>query len=347
MEIIKNNLKENEVRFTEITVKNRLGLKIVLCTYGGGIKQIYVPDADGVERLVTLAPTDYAHYIDKADYHGKTIGRTAGRLCGAEYTLCDKKYQLDKNNFGIDNLHGGTEGLNAKNFGYSVKRRSDWTDVRFTYLSPDGEGGYGGNAKISVIYRIYKNVNAFEIIYKAKGDTALLLNLTNHVYFNLSGDLRQTVEKTELYINASKYGKLNDRFIIEKKTAVGKVFDFRVAKPISKHLFDRAMQAHTGGYDHQFFLRKGGFKAEAASALCKESGIGLTVRTTYPVVTFYSNNYPTNYEVFDGIKDGKYMAFCLECQFHPDGVHQEQRRNGVLPKGKNYNEKIRFEFTAE
>ncbi|MBQ8197242.1 MAG: galactose mutarotase [Clostridia bacterium] len=347
MQVFKRKLKVKGKLITEITVENNAGLKAELCTYGASIRGLYLPNNRGEQVLVTLAPKSYENYLLADDYHGKTVGRTAGRLAGASYTLDGVTSCLEKNNMNIDNLHGGALGLSNKNFNYNLVKRKTFCDVIFYAFSPDGEGGYRGNVDISVTYRIYKDKNIVDIIYGAIADSSVLLNLTNHVYFNLSGNIKSAVNDTMLYINADKIGKLNDRFIITDKVPATRVFDFRVPKKIGDYLYDKDMQAHTRGYDHQFFLNSEDFEKVCASAYYKDSGIKLKVYTTYPVVVFYSNNYPTEFEVMGGEKDGMHKAFCLECQFHPDGVHQESARNGVIKAGEKYSEKIRFEFCVE
>ena len=97
MQVFKRKLKVKGKLITEITVENNSGLKAELCTYGASIRGLYLPNNRGEQVLVTLAPKNYENYLLADDYHGKTVGRTAGRLAGASYTLDGVTSYLEKN----------------------------------------------------------------------------------------------------------------------------------------------------------------------------------------------------------------------------------------------------------
>jgi aldose 1-epimerase len=329
-----------------ITVSNEAGMCIKLSSFGAAIREIQVPDREGVSRTVTLAPTDEERW--QHTYHGKTIGRTAGRIANATFTIGGKTAQLEKNNRGVDNLHGGFNGLQTKIFSVDFNRGEGYVDILFTHTSADGEGGYFGNVTVTVTYRIYANRNAVRIFFDGTCDEPTLLNLTNHVYWNLSGDLRQTVENDTLFINASRYGIPNERLIVEKEAPVPPAMDFRTPHKIGQYIESAEAQRFTCGYDHVYFLdeaEKGEREHLAAKLHSDLSGISLTVKTTYPCGVLYTDNFPEeNAEVFEERKDGKYMAACIECQYHPDGIHQMPEHCGILTPDSPYHEEIEFSF---
>lgn len=339
MRIIKRKYIIDGVDYKYITLFNKKLMEIKLSTCGAGIKEIKVPNKNGLVKTVTLAPVDNELY-NKA-YHGKIIGRTSGRMENATFTIDGLTANLEKNNQGIDNLHGGSTGLHQQNFDVEINEINEYTDVIFTYFSPNGEGGYFGNVDIKITYRVYEDVNKFDIIINGKSDCKNLLNITNHVYWNLNGNLSNKILDHKLYINASKRGVLNERSILTDMIPVSKEFDFRKPKLIGQDINADCVTLNTIGYDHPFYLDE---NDDIVSYLyCKDSGIKLNIKTTYPVVVCYSNNYPEyDVEVFKGVYDNMHMAVCLECQYSPNSLKMTPENAGVFDE--EYNEVIEYEF---
>ncbi|MGR6010029.1 aldose epimerase family protein [Bacillus cereus] len=81
----------------------------------------------------------------------------------------------------------------------SISQSLNEINITFTYMSPDGEGGYPGNLKVSVVYTLTNN-NELIITYYGISNKNTLLNVTNHTYFNLSGNLKKDILQHELTI---------------------------------------------------------------------------------------------------------------------------------------------------
>ena len=342
MRILKSKYEIDGISYKYITLYNKKFMEIKLSTCGAGIKEIRVPDKNGIIKTVTLAPVDNERYNQA--YHGKIIGRTSGRIENATFTIDEKTANLEKNNQGIDNLHGGTTGLHRQNFEVSIEENIEFTDVVFTYFSPDGEGGYFGNINITITYRVYENINKFIILINGQSDCKNLLNITNHVYWNLSGNLNDTVLDHNLMINASKRGVLNERSILVDIVSVEREFDFKVPKRIGDDIMANCVQLNTTGYDHPFYLDSN--EGIVSSLYSKESGLKLNIKTSYPVVVCYSNNYPEyDVEVYKNIYDSMHMAVCLECQYSPNGIKMTPDKAGIFDK--EYKEFIEYDFLLQ
>ena len=338
--IVNETIDNIEYKF--ISVENKTKMKLVLTSCGAGIRDVFIPNKNDEVNSITLSPLNLIEF--KNCYHGKTIGRTSGRIENATFTINNKTAILEKNNIACDNLHGGSEGFHHRPFATSIEENDEYTNVIFSYNSPNGEGGYFGNIKLTVTYKIWEKENKFEIIYDATTDEETLLNLTNHVYWNLTGDLKDTILNHKLYLDSSKYGVLNDRFIVQKLDNVPHQFDFRDGKYVKDDVEDIIVQTYALGYDHPFSLDK--TKDYDCKLVCEENGIELSVKTSYPFVVVYSDNQADpNVEVRDGLNDRKYLAICLECQYHPDGIHQMPENCGIISPQKPYHETVEYTFS--
>jgi len=314
-----------------VTLGNTSGLNIKLCALGAGIMSITLPDKNGERCEVTrLTDRGYAR-----DYNGMTIGRTSGRIENATFSIDGRTAVLEKNNKGVDNLHGGGTGLHTKVFTVKTKENAEYTDVVFDCSCADGEGGYFGNVDITVTYRVYENENKFAIMFFGKPDSKTLLNLTNHVYWDMSGNRRQAVTEQDVFLNAPRVGVLDERLIVRDIIDVPPQFDFTHAHKMGDHLKDASVQRHTLGYDHPFFLAERGLDKLACSLYSPLSGLKLEVRTTYPCVVVFGDNF------------GEYKSTCFECQYHPDGIHACPNDCGVCTPDKPYDEVIEYTFSVE
>lgn len=332
--------------YTDITLTNEAGLTLTLCSSGASIREIKTPDATGEAVVVTMRPADEQTFL--TTYYGKTIGRTAGRIANAAFTIDGKTAQLQKNNKGIDNLHGGASGLHARIFAYEFVKADAFTDVVFTYFSPDGEGGYFGNVQFTVTYRVWENENRFSMIYDAVTDVPTLINLTNHVYLNVSGNMREPAAEHTLTIAAHRKAKLNERLIVEGIEPVTPATDFTSPRKIGEKIGEAEVQQYTQGYDHVYFLDKPGLDTAACTLSSAKSGITLTVRTTSPCVVFYSNSMPkAGMKVLpNGQTDEKYIAACLECERFSDGYAAHPELCAITTPAAPYHEETEFSFTV-
>ncbi|HAV61555.1 MAG TPA: galactose-1-epimerase, partial [Verrucomicrobiales bacterium] len=208
------------------TLKNRHGLVAKVMTYGATLTSMTVPDKNGNFADVTLGFNDLESYLKGHPYFGTTTGRYANRIAGGTFTLNGREYKLAVNN-GPNSLHGGIKGFDKVVWKARVMENPLGASVRFEYLSPDGEEGYPGNLKVVVVYTL-TNDNELRIDYGAETDKATVLNLTNHAYWNLSGEGNGTILDHELQILATQFTPVDDTSIPtgELKNVEGTAMDF-------------------------------------------------------------------------------------------------------------------------
>ena len=109
---------------------------------------------------------------------------------------------------GVNHLHGGT-----KNFANRIwESRVETNRVVMSLVSEDGDQGYPGELCVEAVFD-FDDDNALEITYLARTDKTTVVNLTNHVYFNLAGEGSGSVLDHELRLNSSKILEMNERQI--------------------------------------------------------------------------------------------------------------------------------------
>lgn len=323
----------------QFTLKNPLGIEVRIITYGATITDIIVPDKQGNPGNVVLGFDSLSGYLKPENpYVGSTIGRYANRIANARFVLNGKTFALDANNNG-NMLHGGFRGFDKVIWDAEVLSDSS---VIFSYLSPDGEGGFPGNLKTTVTFTL-NGSNELRMDFTATTDAPTPVNMTGHSYFNLSAGEDSTILNHELQLYASQYTPVNDLLIPtgEILPCRNTPFDFTVMKRIGKDLGQV-----TGGYDHNFVLDRNGEGLQSAAELIhRKSGRGLRIYTTQPGIQFYSGNFlDGTMQGRGGVKYIKHGGLCLEPQHFPDSPNQPAFPSTILNPGETYSHTIVYQF---
>lgn len=329
-------------------LKNANGVEVTVTNYGGRIVSVMVPDKEGKMKDVVLGFDNIDDYINIDNNFGATIGRYGNRLAHGKITVDGVEYQLPQNNFG-HTLHGGPEGFDKKVFN---AMQPDSQSVVLTYLSKDSEAGFPGNLDVKVTMTL-TNDNAIDLQYEAGTDKETVLNLTNHSYFNLSGDANNTVLDDLLTLNADAYTPVDSTFMTtgEIDPVEGTPMDFRTPTPIGARIdqYDFIQLKNGDGYDHNWVLNtKGDISQVAATVYSPASGIQLDVYTVEPGLQVYSGNF------LDGTVTGKYgavygkrHAICLETQKYPDSPNKPDWPSPYLKPGEKYTSRCIYKFSVK
>ena len=326
-----------------ITVKNNSGMKIILSTFGASFYDLIVPDKNNHLESVLLTPTKVEDFYYASGYYGKSIGRFAGRIDKGVCHINGNKHELDINWNGVNSLHGGYDCIGYKNFDYKVVKEENYVDVIFTYL--EKENKLPGDVEYTFTYRIMKDKNDIISNFEATTTKDTHVNLTNHVYFNLSGECKRDCLDHKLQLLCDKYTRLNNELITLSIDPVNKVMDFRNMHAIKDYIYDESLQNHTAlGYDH-CFIKENVNDSKIAVLQDEESGRRLTIHTSYPAVVYYAGCYPGGYDFNkNGMKIRKYHSTCLECQFIPNNINMDSNETSILRKGEKYSQYIIYSF---
>lgn len=330
------------------TLSNKQGMEMCVTNYGGKVVSLLVPDRKGNLVDVVTGYNKLADYLQSGEpYFGAAIGRYGNRIANGSFELDGKTYRLAQNN-GPNNLHGGPKGFHAVVWDAV---QPDESTLELSYLSLDGEEGFPGNLQVKMTYRL-TNDNAFSIDYLATTDAPTVCNLTNHAYYNLSGEGRDTILDHLLEINADAYIPTNEVAIpLGHLAAVeGTPMDFRCPVAIGERINDAFQDLVFGnGYDHTYVIKKSddelAFTARVSSPL---SGIVMELYTDQPGVQLYTGNYMNGTEIGKSGKAYLHRAgFCLETQHYPDSPNQTQFPSVVLRPGETYRHKVVHKFGVE
>lgn len=340
-----NEAFELEGRSVElITLRNGNNMEVKLLNYGAAIVELSVPDNNNAIENIVLTYQNIEDYIQNTPYFGVTLGRTSGRIKGGEFSLDGQLYTLNKN-FGVNHGHGGPRGFSYQVWSYSIQETKAGTVVEFEYKSPHGEEGYPGELHAKVIYTLLEE-NTLIIEYSGETNKTTLCNLTNHSYFNLSGNYKRKITEQYARIASDKYLELDNNLIPTGKRIDVKntPMDFNQSKLIGKDIgADYGQLKITNGYDHTWLLEG---KAEQIELYDPVSGRKMSVTTTCPSVVVYSFNYPNN-ECLKADKIAqKHDGICFETQYEPNGINSEGLHKAILKPGEKYYEKTVFKFSV-
>lgn len=320
-------------------ITNASGAYVEFTNVGARWITAMLPDMDGRLCNILQGSDKLADYLTDTYYMGAIIGRFANRISGASFSINGNHYQLEAND-GRNTNHGGTSGFHQKLWQWELLPDG----VRFMLCSPDGEGGYPGNLRVTVEYR-WNEQSELSIRYHGVTDRATYLNMTNHAYFNLSGR-KETIAHHRLMIPSRWMLDTTSEFIPTGREVevTGTPFDFTTSTEIGKGLNAGHQQLRWNrGYNHCYILKKA--PSEEMKAPSQEmlpaarlydpaSGRCLKVETDLPGILIYTGGYLKHPDT----------AICLETQYFPDTPSHADFPSCLLRPGEEYNQQTIYKF---
>lgn len=322
------------------------GFSASIITFGATLQSLLIPTKKGLLDVVLGYDTVF-EYENNGGYVGATIGRNSNRIKDGKFTFNGKSYALAVNDNGKSNLHGGFTGFSHKVF--SVQNYNEFSNsVTFKIFSPDGEENFPSNVNAQVTYTL--EGGSLHLDYYGETDGETVLNMTNHSYFTLDGDLSYTAHDNLLKIYGDYFTATDENLIPTGEILAVKntPFDFTEFKPINKDI--RAENKYIDimqGYDLNYCLNNRKKYALAATVKSLSTGLIMDVFTDQPGIQLYTGAYLTERK---GKRQRIYKpntSYCLETQVYPDGLNHPHFPSPFIDKDKPYKTRTTYKFTIE
>lgn len=327
-------------KILQYTLRNERGTEVRLTNVGASICGVRFADRDGSFDEVLLGYANGVDYIGDTATCGKTVGRVANRIKLGHLEVEGKTYQLEINNL-ANHLHGGTGGF--ANLVWQSRIEGD--SVVFSLHSPDGDQNYPSAVDVEVCYTLSEE-NELIFTYDADSDGTTPFMLTNHAYWNLSGENSGDILDHELLLHASQSLEMTLDHIPTGNILdiVGTPLDFTEWRRFGDDISTSFQNIDKkGGYGHYFPLdawQKGELR-EMGVLRDKKSGRAVRFLTTQAGCMVYTGN-KLSINCPETISGGRYVDYAgvaIECQGFVDAVNNPHFPSIMLHKGEHYHEK--------
>lgn len=324
------------------------GLCVSVMDLGASIFSVLINKKEGAPCPLTLSFSNLKEYETLSCYAGATLAPNAGRIQNAALWVNQRIHRLTKND-GRHQLHGGAHGLSASV--WTVQRVSctlNSAQVVFLAAQPNGLDGYPGNRIYETTYRL-EDTNCLTITYRAFTDAPTYINMSNHTYWNLSGDFSVSAPKQELQIFSNCVYLNNQEHLPVTITPVANTaFDFRKSKKISAAVsYNNAylLEKQIPFYFPRFAKPVGVLK-KACLLRDPKSGRALKMFSDAPALVFYSGSFlPKGAPLIGGGVSSPSCAIALEAQDIPDVMNVLPASYTLTTPQSPFARTIRFQFS--
>ncbi len=333
-------------------LENDNGVTVQIGAMGAAVQRIELPDGRGGRVNVCLGFENEADYAGNTLYSGATIAPVAGRISGRRFAIGNRIYPLCPGEPGSVCLHGGR--INASFMEWMVMQsvaRDGAARLGLCAVLPEDLEGFPGNRVFSATYTL-DNENCLTVDYDAVSDRDTYVAMTNHTYFNLSGDFSSSGLAQRLYVNASSYVSTDEHNLpLELKSVDGTPFDYREPVAIAEKLAQYPEDEQTErakGLDHAFDVREaagdGRMLAELSDPVSGRR-VRIFSRTGQAVTVYTGGAVGDKYVLDGGVSSSDGCAVAMECEAFPNAVNMPEFEPQILCAGKNYHHQIRYEFS--
>lgn len=319
----------------QFIISSGTGRMVSLIEIGACIQGLWVADRFGTLRDVVLGYDTAAEYEANPTFFGAALGRLISRMPDCTLHFEGRDYPLD--NIDGMHMHGGVKGFSRVKWDGEILGEHQ---VRFRYVSPDGEEGYPGEVTAVITYSL--DDTGLTIDYSMSADSLTVVNPSNHSYFNLNGHCSGDVRGHTLRCPVTgSFNQLTEESAplfegtdLNEERVLGEIFDCRYP----------SLEAMGGGIDHKFILSDLSANLKDAGTLYSpESGIEMQCTTTMPCIMIYTGNM-VDIDGKNHFHYGKHAGVCFETMlFSP--LRDMYGSVAVIEPGKEHRSCTRFTFS--
>lgn len=331
---------------------NDAGMTVAILSYGAVVQELHAPDARGETANVVLGFDNLEQYTQKNPHFGSVVGRFANRIRGSRFMLDGEEFHLTPNK-GTFTAHGGARPFDTYVWSAETVDLDHGPGVKLTHTSPDGDEGFPGEFTATVTYSLTPD-NGLRLDYTASTTKPTVHNLTNHSYFNLSGEGSGSVEEHLLTVHATHVTPTADDQIPTGEIApvAGTALDFSAARPVGAAVRDASDEQIriARGLDHNYVVSRKSQSDDLVPAARLEdpvSGRVMEVLTTMPGMQVYtSNSLDGSYAGYSGRLYRQTDAICFETQQFPDAPNQPAFPSSMLRPGEEWTSTTIWRFST-
>ncbi|EEB07834.1 gal10 [Schizosaccharomyces japonicus yFS275] len=312
-------------------------LSVTIANYGATIQNI----AFKGRTIVTSMDKLSLYQSDDNPAFGATVGRYANRIRNGTFSIDGVTYHTDKNWRG-HTIHGGSHGFGRQFWlGPVAKCYETHGTLEFLIYDRDGSNGFPADVIATAKFTVDEKSLRLEIeayIPESSPKDVTAVNMTNHVYFNLSSGktIDGTIIKTctDTILESDPDYLLPTGRVIQYKQKLSESVELQPSNPI----------------DNCFVAKADGFKLDTrgdemqtiVEAHHPSTGFKITAATTDPAFQIYTGDF---------VNIGPYKAragFCVEAQRYLEAINNEHwNKQVILRKGEVYGSDTIYTFSSQ
>ena len=290
-------------------------LRVTLSSLGAaaGRAEVFLPGEGW--RTVSLSPFPFEAQAEEPSLAGRCVAPCCGRIRRSEIRLNGQLYSLRPNE-GPNQLHGGPGGASWKQWALESAGENQ---AEYALSLADGEDGWPGNRRLRVHWQAEDS--SLTLRWQAESDRPAFVDLTSHLYWDLSGRFDGSALGQRLTVGAAWAVENDDSHLPRRLIpAEGTPLDFR-----SGRSFEELQREFPE--DHQLQVALGWNNAlllqgQPAVLEAPDRSLRMEITTDQPAMVVYTGGFLDEKTRLAGDKGAvPGCGVALECQQLPDIFH--------------------------